>query len=60
MSISVPVRVVQRPFGSTARRDNWWVQPLVVFVGLTTFLAYSSWAAFQGNHYTFGPYLSPF
>ena len=60
MSISVPVRVVQRPFGGTARRDTWWVQPLVVFLGLTTFLVYSGWAAFQGNHYTFGPYLSPF
>ena len=60
MSISVPVRVVQRPFGGTARRDTWWLQPLVVFLGLTTFLVYSGWAAFQGNHYTFGPYLSPF
>jgi hypothetical protein len=60
MSISVPVRVVQRPFGATARRDAWWLQPLVVFLGLTSFLVYSGWAAFQGNHYTFGPYLSPF
>ena len=32
-----------------ARRDSWWVQPLVVFLGLTTFLVYSGWAAFQGN-----------
>ena len=60
MSISVPIRVVQRPFGGTARRDTWWLQPLVVFLGLTTFLVYSGWAAFQGNHYTYGPYLSPF
>ena len=60
MSISVPVRVVQRPFGETMRRDRWWVQPLVVFLGLSTFLVYSTWAAFQGEHYTFGPYLSPF
>ncbi len=42
------------------RRDRWWAQPLVVFLGLSTFLVYSSWAAFQGEHYTFGPYLSPF
>ncbi len=34
MSISVPVRVVQRPFGDTARRDTWWIQPLVVFLGI--------------------------
>jgi hypothetical protein len=25
-----------------------------------TFIVYSTWAALQGNHYTFGPYLSPF
>jgi hypothetical protein len=42
------------------RTDAWWLQPLVVFLGLSTFVVYSTWAAFQGNHYTFGPYLSPF
>ena len=42
------------------RRDAWWVQPLVVFVGLSTFVLYSTWAAFQGAHYHYGPYLSPF
>jgi hypothetical protein len=36
------------------------VQPLVVFSGLSTFIVYATWAAFQGEHYTFGPYLSPF
>jgi hypothetical protein len=61
MSISAaPVRVVHRGFGQTARQDLWWVQPLVVFLGLSTFLVYSTWAAFQGTHYTYGPYLSPF
>jgi hypothetical protein len=47
-------------FGSTMRRDLWWVQPLVVFIGLSAFLVYANWAAFQGEHYRFGPYLSPF
>lgn len=47
-------------FGRTSRYDLWWIQPLLVFLGLSTFLTYSTWAAFQGNHYTFGPYLSPF
>ena len=42
------------------RRDLWWVQPLVVFLGLSTFVVYATWAAFQGEHYTSGPYLSPF
>jgi hypothetical protein len=42
------------------RRDSWWVQPLLVLLGLGTFIVYSTWAAFQGEHYTTGPYLSPF
>ncbi len=50
----------RRSFGETARRDAWWVQPLVVFLGLSTFIVYSTWAAFQGAHYRFGNYLSPF
>ena len=52
--------LTERRFGQTSRRDAWWVQPLVVFIGLSTFIAYSTWAAFQNAHYTFGPYLSPF
>jgi hypothetical protein len=52
--------IVRRRFGETARRDAWWFQPLVVLLGLSAFIVYSTWAAFQGEHYTFGPYLSPF
>jgi hypothetical protein len=52
--------LVRRRFGETMRRDVWWVQPAVVVAGLTTFVVYATWAAFQGNHYTYGPYLSPF
>jgi hypothetical protein len=47
-------------FGRTGRRDAWWVQPLFVFVALSAFVVYSTWAAFQGVHYWSGPYLSPF
>jgi hypothetical protein len=57
---SVDVYWNQRRFGSTARSDSWWLQPLLVFLGLSTFLIYANWAAFQGNHYFWGPYLSPF
>ena len=32
----------------------------VVFLILSAFIVYATWAAFQGEHYTFGPYLSPF
>ena len=53
-----------RAFGETMRRDAWWTQPLFVFLGLSTFLVYSTWAAFQGTHYWFdqngADYLSPF
>ncbi|MBI2819825.1 MAG: succinate dehydrogenase [Acidobacteria bacterium] len=47
-------------FGATLRRDAWWLQPLAVGVGLGIFLVYSTWAAWQGNNYEWGPYLSPF
>lgn len=50
----------QRPFGATMRRDAWWAQPLVVFLFLSLFVVYSTWAAFQGKHYFSEPYLSPF
>lgn len=47
-------------FGQTSRRDGWWISPLLVFIGLSAFLVYANWAAFQNRHYTFGPYISPF
>lgn len=62
----------QRPFGQTNRPDAWWLQPLVVFLGFSAFIVYSTWVAFQGvsdvhNHtcsYLFtgggANYLSPF
>jgi hypothetical protein len=56
----IPVTAVHRGFGTTSRPDNWWVAPLGVFLGLSAFLVYATWAAFQNAHYHFGPYLSPF
>lgn len=47
-------------FGVTSRRDRWWLKSLLTFVGLGTFVVYSTWAAFQGEDYAWGPYLSPF
>jgi hypothetical protein len=61
--IDVPLVGAQLPragFGQTSRADNWWVTPLAVFLGFSTFIVYSTWAALQGNHYEYGPYLSPF
>lgn len=47
-------------FGATERRDLWWVAPLATALGLGAFVVYSTWAAFQGAYYSWGPYLSPF
>ena len=44
----------------TMRRDRWWLPPLGTFIVLTTFIVYATWAAFQGNHYSYDHYLSPF
>ncbi len=52
----------RRGFGATSRPDAWWVKPLFVFLGLAAFVVYSTWAAFQGDHYRLAGtgYLSPF
>ena len=42
------------------RPDLWWTQPLLVFLGLSAFIVYSTWAALQNAHYCFGNYISPF
>jgi hypothetical protein len=50
----------RRRFGETMRGDAWWVQSALTFLVLATFVVYATWAAFQGNNYEYGPYLSPF
>ncbi len=47
-------------FGQTRRSDLWWLSPLLVFLGLGTFIVYATWAAFQNKYYVSGPYISPF
>src|SRR5687767_14860199 len=54
------VTLPRRGFAETSRRDAWWATPLTVFIVLTSFIVYSTWAAAQGAYYEFGPYLSPF
>lgn len=60
-SASLPIR---RSFGQTMRKGAWWAYPLFVFLALGSFVGYSTWAAFQGDHYFFSGggahYLSPF
>lgn len=66
----------QDGFGVTARRDAWWVGPVFTAIGLSAFLIYGTWAAWQSSHfeirqtapgkvdwkngYEAAPYLSPF
>ena len=56
----IDVPLLRSGFGRTQRADNWWVPPLFVFLSLSAFIAYATWAALQGQHFRFGPYLSPF
>ena len=53
---SLPVR---GSFGQTMRADNWWVQPVLVALGLGVAVLYLNVAAFLGEYYAFGNYLSP-
>ena len=63
-SIDIPLK--QAGFGQTARKDTWWREPLLVFLGYLTFLVYATWACAQGAHYQCttncagADYLSPF
>src|SRR5688572_9962322 len=54
------VQLTRRGFGQTMRGDAWWVQPLVVFIVLGSFVVYATWAALQNEHFAYGNYLSPF
>ena len=56
-SVDIPLKEVG--FGKTSRRDFWWLQPLGVFLGLSGFIVYATWAALQGDYYAYGSYLSP-
>ncbi|MCH8330033.1 MAG: succinate dehydrogenase [Bacteroidetes bacterium] len=57
----------KKGFAVTLRTDSWWVNPLLILTGLSAFVIYSTWAAWQGTFYWwsggttgFGGYLSPF
>ena len=47
-------------FGSTLRRDAWWVENLPFIIVLSAFGIYTTWRAFEGAYYWAAPYLSPF
>ncbi|MCS5628200.1 MAG: succinate dehydrogenase [Planctomycetota bacterium] len=64
MSTTTTAPATKSGFGSTSRKDNWWVTPLLTFLGLSSFIVYSTWAAFQAADYfsniNGADYLSPF
>ena len=60
MTSSTLVGGYRTGFASTFRRDRWWVEPLWTGVGFALFVVYATWAAFQGDYYWYGSYLSPF
>ncbi|MDQ1486554.1 MAG: hypothetical protein QOJ62_2247 [Actinomycetota bacterium] len=57
-----PVRSVRRAdiSAKTLRTDRWWIQPLVTFGVLSSFIVYATWAAFIDRDYFWEPYVSPF
>ena len=44
----------------TLRTDRWWLQPLIAFLALFSFIIYATWRAFEGAHYFLSPLISPF
>jgi hypothetical protein len=46
--------------GLTARKDAWWLEPMLVALGFTAFIIYGTYRAFENKYFEFGPYLSPF
>jgi hypothetical protein len=57
-----PGRVGRRAaiIAKTLRTDRWWIQPLVTFGVLSSFIVYATWAAFIDRDYFYEPYISPF
>src|SRR5437660_3857774 len=46
-------------FGSTCRKDAWWLSPALTAAGLLLLIGYATWGALQGVYFKFGSYLSP-
>ena len=44
-SIDVPLK--DGGFGATRRTDNWWVEPLLIFLGYLSFILYANYAVFN-------------
>ena len=55
-----PTLLPESRLGSTLRRDAWWIEILPVIIVMGGFSVYATLRAFEGNFYSWGPYLSPF
>ena len=55
----VPQEIRRTGFAATERRDAWWLAPAAQGLLLAVLIGYANWAAFQGNNYQAGGYLSP-
>jgi hypothetical protein len=44
----------------TLRTDRWWIQPVITFAVLFSFIIYSTIMAFIDRDYFYEPYISPF
>ncbi|MEQ9289471.1 MAG: hypothetical protein RIG77_21260 [Cyclobacteriaceae bacterium] len=67
MSTTVIDPVRTKGLAKTLRSDTWWLYPGAVVFGLTCFLIYGFWSAWQADYYWyssgsegFGGYLAPF
>ncbi|HUU46505.1 MAG TPA: succinate dehydrogenase [Acidobacteriota bacterium] len=52
--------LAEQQLGATLRKDPWWGHPLLAGGTLIGFGIYAFWVAIAGEHYRWGPYLSPF
>jgi hypothetical protein len=57
--VEINLATSRHRLGYTNRKDVWWARPLIIFIGLSSFVIYVTWAALQGEHYFSGPYISP-
>jgi hypothetical protein len=56
-SVDVPLKQVG--WGKTRRTDNWWLEPLLIFLGYAAFIAYANWRVFENANYEAYGYLAP-
>ena len=55
MATNVSAAAAPPGFGSTHRKDTWWVGPLLTALGFGTFIVYSTFRAFYNAEYLVDP-----